>query len=99
MAVVNNNNNNGNSNYNMDLDEGTSSSGSSDDDVDNDADNKLRINVQQNGSMSSFENHVEDVDFTTPNVVYATESIVDDEPPIKQCQKGNVNIEVKGRFL
>ena len=86
--VVNNSNNNNN---NMDVDdESISSNSSDDDDVD---DNRLSISHQHNGSMSSFESNVEDVVFSTPNVVYATESIVEDDPPVKQCQKGSFSVQ------
>lgn len=78
-------------NMDVDGDDTSSSGGSSDADVDV---NKLTISHQQNGSMSSFENNVEIVDFTTPNIVYATESIVEDEPTVKQCKKGNFNLKV-----
>ena len=83
--VVNNNNNN------MDVDDESSSSNSSDDDVNA---NRLSISHQHNGSMSSFESNVEDVVFSTPNVVYATESIVEDDPPVKQCQKGSFSVQL-----
>ena len=82
--VVNNNNNN-----NMDV--GDESSSSDDDDVNA---NRLSISHQHNGSMSSFESNVEDVVFSTPNVVYATESIVEDDPPVKQCQKGSFSVQL-----
>jgi hypothetical protein len=38
--------------------------------------------------MSSFENNVEEIEFVTPSVAYATEVIVQDEQPIKPCQRG-----------